>query len=795
MKVKNTRLALLSCAAFLVLPSQATLLVSEDFSYADGGLSGQNGGAGFSGAWTSSTNVTGGVVTGNSPSSRSLSTPFPSSGTIWISFDWGNSTKPSENGSYGGLTFFIGGGEKFLIGNTWPGAGHDVWQMNSAPQTSVPNYPSMQTAVAKITLGEGAGSNVELWVGPVGSPVDVSGPPLSTVTGRELAGVDGLRINGADFGGSGNAQSFDNLLIGTTVSDVDATDAPPPPTTATWTNLASGQWDTVSNWLDDTVGTGGGNTANFNTLNITEDVTVNLDSARTIGHLVFGDIDASSAASWILTNNSVAGNLLTLSGTTPSITVNALGSNKTVSISAALAGTSGLTKAGAGTLTLAGANTYSGATIISNGTLQISGQPFFHVGRTTTVASGAVLELHNSNNTFATLMPTSSIAGAGTFRLTGNTTINQDLLGVSGNRLTFAMDAGALIDLQDSARLTNGGWQQMNWANNFAGMNIASGATFDVWDGQDVIIDALTGPGTVDKLHGGNSPRLLKVGIADGSGTFSGTIQNTGGQITFSKVGTGTQTLSGINTFTGNTNVLDGGLIIASSGSLRFRPTSNGQTNSVSGSSSSALTYLGEVDFDLSAANTTDGNFWSIVDVTSFAGEAPILTPAAVTSTLGDFTETSEGTWELALSTAKWVFTEADGILAYEVTATDYQLWASSYGLADGSESLDADGDGLSNFAEYAFGLIPNSGASVNAIPVSLDKTTGHFSYMRRDPNLPETAITYSIWYSTDLINWVEDTGAVEGIPTLQGNVDTVPVTISSSLLSNPKLFIQVRAN
>jgi hypothetical protein len=34
----------------------------------------------------------------------------------------------------------------------------------------------------------------------------------------------------------------------------------------------------------------------------------------------------------------------------------------------------------------------------------------------------------------------------------------------------------------------------------------------------------------------------------------------------------------------------------------------------------------------------------------------------------------------------------------------------------------------------------------------------------------------------------------VEGIPALFGEVETVPVTISNSLLANPKLFIQVRA-
>ena len=160
-------------------------------------------------------------------------------------------------------------------------------------------------------------------------------------------------------------------------------------------------------------------------------------------------------------------------------------------------------------------------------------------------------------------MPTSTVTGAGTFRLSGNSTLFQSENGVNGTRLTFAMQAGGWIDLQDSSRLTNGGWQLMNWTNNKASMNIASGATFDVWDGQDVTIDALTGSGTVDKLHPGNSPRLLTVGIANGSGTFSGTIKNTGGQLTFTKVGNGTQVLSGANTYSGATAINAGSLTLS----------------------------------------------------------------------------------------------------------------------------------------------------------------------------------------------------------------------------------------
>jgi hypothetical protein len=57
---------------------------------------------------------------------------------------------------------------------------------------------------------------------------------MATATGRDLAGVDGIRINGHDFGFS-NPQSFDNLIIGTSITDIDAI---PEPSTALLSGLA-----------------------------------------------------------------------------------------------------------------------------------------------------------------------------------------------------------------------------------------------------------------------------------------------------------------------------------------------------------------------------------------------------------------------------------------------------------------------------------------------------------------------------------------------------------------------------
>ena len=158
--------------------------------------------------------------------------------------------------------------------------------MNNGGTTSVLNY-GMKTGVAKITLGAGATSTVELWVGPTGSPVYVGGAPLATVTTANLEGVDGIRIMGRDCGDVNSA--FDNLLIGTTMADVDATDTPPP-ITATWTNTAGGQWGTAGNWLDNTGGHRQRQHGQFQQVNITADTTV-IWIRCGIGNLVFGDTD------------------------------------------------------------------------------------------------------------------------------------------------------------------------------------------------------------------------------------------------------------------------------------------------------------------------------------------------------------------------------------------------------------------------------------------------------------------------------------------------------------------------
>lgn len=210
--------------------SHATVLVSDNFAYPNGSLNGQNGGTGWGGnVWfnTNNASVTDGVAGGSGDSSarRNFANTLGTTGTIWVSFDWGNSGAPAENGSYGGLTFYAGqadfdSNQRFLIGNTWPGTGHGLWRMTNSAATAGLNYPGMKTAVAELDLAAGTAS---LWVGATGVPVDVSGPAMATATGLDLANLGGVRINGLT---NTVSQSFDNLVIGTSMTDVAAVPEP-----------------------------------------------------------------------------------------------------------------------------------------------------------------------------------------------------------------------------------------------------------------------------------------------------------------------------------------------------------------------------------------------------------------------------------------------------------------------------------------------------------------------------------------------------------------------------------------
>jgi fibronectin-binding autotransporter adhesin len=118
------------------------------------------------------------------------------------------------------------------------------------------------------------------------------------------------------------------------------------------------------------------------------------------------------------------------------------------------------------------------------------------------------------------------------------------LSGVDGDAADWTLDAGTL-------RLTGG-----LSVNDAAGIRVNSGATLSI--GTDELIAALTGAGAVTI----DTDQTLYVGGHDADSLFSGVIAGAGG---LSQYGAGTLTLSGVNTYTGDTRVDYGTLRLGAS--------------------------------------------------------------------------------------------------------------------------------------------------------------------------------------------------------------------------------------
>ncbi len=234
------------------------------------------------------------------------------------------------------------------------------------------------------------------------------------------------------------------------------------------------------------------------------------------------------------------------------------------------------TKAGTGTMTLSGTNSYSGATTINGGTLKISADN--NLGA---VPGGATAgQLTFGGGTLAT---TTSFALSSNRGIAFNSTGTIDV--ASGTTLTYggiAAGAGGLTKtsagtLTISGANTYGGATTISLgtlklgANNSvpSGSALTATGTFDLAGFADTI-GSLAGGGTV--TNSSATASTLTAGGDNTSTTFSGVIQNGSGTVAITKSGTGTMTLSGTNTYSGVTTINAGTLQIANGGNLGAVP-------------------------------------------------------------------------------------------------------------------------------------------------------------------------------------------------------------------------------
>jgi autotransporter-associated beta strand protein len=268
-----------------------------------------------------------------------------------------------------------------------------------------------------------------------------------------------------------------------------------------------------------------------------------------------------------------AGNLLSLAGAGNSL------------ISGALSGTGGLSKSGLGNLTLSGANTFSGTTTLSAGTLTLG---------STSALAGSTLDLAAGGT------GTLSFASVGTYQLGGlsgtrNLALGASSLAVGGNNADTAYSG----ILSGTGGLTKAGTGTLTLSgvNTLTGKVAITGGAISVAGESGLgatpataTADALTLDGGALILTAGTQTFSANRGITLGAGggtldtssiadttglsvTFAGAISGNGnltvkahGDLSASGGGGNTHvTLSGANTFTGTVTLSDG-LVNAASG-------------------------------------------------------------------------------------------------------------------------------------------------------------------------------------------------------------------------------------
>ena len=137
-----------------------------------------------------------------------------------------------------------------------------------------------------------------------------------------------------------------------------------------------------------------------------------------------------------------------------------------------------------------------------------------------------------------------------------------------------------------------------------------------------------------------------------------------------------------------------------------------------------------------------------------------------------------------------WNITRIDNLSITLVS--DYDAWKTAIQLSGGPNG-DDDQDGQSNFDEYAFGLNPKSGGSMNPYLNFPTPSTGNFSYTRRKRTL--SGLTFTVSTSTNLNDWTEDSAALQTAVAIPGtDNESVEVRLSPSLLSETRLFVRVSA-
>jgi len=395
--------------------------------------------------------------------------------------------------------------------------------------------------------------------------------------------VSGGATNFAFLGGSRSTATFDTTSTpGSVLMTVVGNAA-----SLVWVGTNGNNWDTATiNWNN-------GGTA---------------DKFYALDNVTFDDTSSNG-------NVSLVGSLLPTT-----VVFNNNATNYVLSGTGFIKGAATLTMSGSGSVVLANSNSYTGGTTINSGTVQVG-----NGGSTGSLGSGPVVDnslliydLGNALTNTAAISGSGSViqAGAGTVYLTVSNTYTGFTVissGIIKNGLANALPSGSGFN-----DVTNNGKLDLNTYSQS--------------------LDSLSGSGIVDTVAGG-AP-VLTVGGDNASTTFSGVLANTTGTLGLTKVGAGTLTLTGTNTFLNNTFVRAGTLLLDTGGVISN--TAFGDVGQTTGDN--ALMILQGTGSFTTTSDFNVGDINNCIGVVNITGAATLTAQNMYVSSANGTSSSAQGT-------------------------------------------------------------------------------------------------------------------------------------------------------
>ncbi|ENJ7361362.1 autotransporter outer membrane beta-barrel domain-containing protein [Salmonella enterica] len=311
---------------------------------------------------------------------------------------------------------------------------------------------------------------------------------------------------------------------------------------------------------------------------VTDNATLELNTGGTFDNAISGSGQVVKSGDDALTlsgSNTYTGGTTISGGTLVANDVNALGTgdvtdDATLELNTggdfdnAISGSGQVVKSGDKTLTLSGANSYSGGTLISDGTLVASNVESLGTGD---VTNNATLELNTGGDFTNNISGSGQVVKSGddALALSGANSYTGGTLISSGTLVATNVDALGSGDVTDNATLELNTGGTFDNAISGSGQVVKSGdktltlSGSNTYTGGTLISDGTLVASNVEALGTGDVTDNATLELNTG-GDF---INNIGGTGRVEKSGDDTLTLSGSNTYTGGT-LINGGTLVAS---------------------------------------------------------------------------------------------------------------------------------------------------------------------------------------------------------------------------------------